>query len=79
MWTLLDGGFWAFVVEHVQSFWQMTGIYGLTWGHVVMLAVGCFFLYLGIAKQFEPLLLVPIAFGILLGNIPIKERNHIGI
>ena len=44
MWTLLDGGFWAFVVEHVQSFWQMTGIYGLTWGHVVMLAVGCFFL-----------------------------------
>ena len=79
MWTLLDGGFWAFVVEHVQSFWQMTGIYGLTWGHVVMLAVGCFFLYLGIAKQFEPLLLVPIGFGILLGNIPFQEGNQIGI
>jgi len=39
------------------------------WGNVVMILVACVFLYLAIAKEFEPLLLVPIAFGMLLVNI----------
>jgi len=42
-----------------------------TWGHILMLFIGCVFLYLAIAKGFEPLLLVPIGFGILIGNIPV--------
>ena len=41
----------------------------LEWGNVLMIAVACFFLYLAIAHEFEPLLLVPIAFGMLLVNI----------
>ena len=47
-----------------------TGFAGFTWGNGVMVAVGCAFLYLGIAKKMEPLLLVPIGFGIVLVNLP---------
>ena len=48
---------------------QQTAFFSLTWGNVVMIAVACFFLYLAIRHEFEPLLLVPIAFGMLLVNI----------
>ena len=41
----------------------------MTWGNVLMIAIGCLFLYLAIAHDFEPLLLVPIAFGMILVNI----------
>ena len=47
-----------------------TGFSGLTWQHVVMLLIGGVLLYLGIARGFEPLLLVPIGFGVLLVNLP---------
>jgi oxaloacetate decarboxylase beta subunit len=39
--------------------------------HIIMITVGIIFIYLGIAKHYEPLLLVPIGFGILIGNIPV--------
>lgn len=55
------------------QFFQYTGFSNVTLGHVIMLAVGSFFIYLGIAKEYEPLLLVPIGFGILVGNIPFFE------
>ena len=48
-----------------------TGFMNLTWGHPVMWAVGLFFLYLAIVKNFEPLLLVPIGFGIFIVNFPL--------
>ncbi|HSL19051.1 MAG TPA: sodium ion-translocating decarboxylase subunit beta [Methylomirabilota bacterium] len=48
-----------------------TGLANLSWLNVVMLVIGCVFIYLGIAKEYEPLLLVPIGFGILIGNIPL--------
>ena len=48
---------------------HQTAFFSLTWGNVVMIAVACFFLYLAIRHGFEPLLLVPIAFGMLLVNI----------
>jgi oxaloacetate decarboxylase beta subunit len=48
-----------------------TGFAGFTWGNGVMVAVGSAFLYLGIAKKMEPLLLVPIGFGIVLINLPL--------
>ena len=43
---------------------------GGDWRNYVMIAVACFLLYLAIVKQFEPLLLLPIAFGMLLANLP---------
>jgi Na+-transporting methylmalonyl-CoA/oxaloacetate decarboxylase beta subunit len=43
--------------------WESMGIANLTWGQVLMMAVGCGLIYLAIAKKFEPLLLVPIGFG----------------
>ncbi|MGI5919628.1 MAG: sodium ion-translocating decarboxylase subunit beta [Christensenellales bacterium] len=42
----------------------------MTWQHAVMLLVGCILLYLAIVKKYEPLLLVPIAFGMILANLP---------
>ncbi len=50
--------------------WESTGLAGFTWGQVVMVGVGGLLIYLAIAKQFEPLLLVPIGFGAILSNIP---------
>ena len=47
-----------------------TGFAGLTWGSVVMLVIGGALIYLGIAKKMEPLLLVPIGFGVILVNLP---------
>ncbi len=52
------------------NFLHSTGVYGLTINHVIMIAVACVLMYLAIAKGFEPLLLVPIAFGIILTNMP---------
>ena len=45
--------------QTVESFWQFTGFYNCEWENLVMLAVGCFFVWLAIKKNFEPLLLVP--------------------
>ena len=50
---------------------QSSGFTALTWQHVVMLLISCVLIYLAIVRQFEPLLLLPIAFGILLANLPI--------
>jgi oxaloacetate decarboxylase beta subunit len=49
------------------------GTLHLNWTNPVMLAIGCGLLYLGIKKDFEPLLLVPIAFGCILVNIPLAD------
>ena len=48
-----------------------TGFSGFTWGSVVMLVIGLVLLYLGIVKKMEPLLLVPIGFGVILANLPL--------
>jgi sodium ion-translocating decarboxylase beta subunit len=57
-------------VELLGQFWEGTGIYLITWKQLIMLCVGLLLLYLAIAKQFEPLLLVTIGFGGILANIP---------
>ena len=59
-----------FIFQNLQQFWHLTGFYNATWQNFVMLAVGIFFIWLAIKKDFEPMLLVPIGFGILIGNIP---------
>ena len=52
------------------NLWESTGLYQSTWENYVMLAISFVLFYLAIARKFEPLLLVPIAFGMLLANIP---------
>ncbi len=58
------------LIEIITDFWYSTGFGIMTGGHIIMLLVSLFLLYLAIAKGFEPLLLVPIAFGMLLANLP---------
>jgi len=55
----------------MQSLWSNSGFAALTWQHFVMIAIACVLIYLAIAKKFEPFLLLPIAFGILLANLPL--------
>ena len=71
--------FGEFMRQTVATFWEFTGFYNCDWENLVMLAVGCFFVWLAIKKNFEPLLLVPIGFGMLIGNIPFQEGMEIGI
>ena len=66
-------------MELVANFFHNTGFGMADYRHLIMIAVGLFFLYLGIAKHYEPLLLVPIGFGILVGNIPVFKGLGLGI
>ncbi len=59
-----------FIVEILKGIWEGSGLALLQWQNAVMILVSFVFLYLAIVKKFEPLLLVPIAFGILLANMP---------
>ncbi|MFI3287994.1 MAG: sodium ion-translocating decarboxylase subunit beta [Rikenellaceae bacterium] len=68
-----------FILENLQTFFNFTGFANATTGHIIMIVVGLVFLYLGIAKKFEPMLLVPIGFGVLVGNIPFAEGYQIGV
>jgi oxaloacetate decarboxylase beta subunit len=58
-------------LDQIFQYLQITGFFNLSFGNVIMIAVGCTFIYLAITKHYEPLLLVPIGFGILIGNMPI--------
>ena len=60
-----------FLVEVLTKIMQGSGFAALDWRTVIMLLIACLLLYMGIGKGFEPLLLVPIAFGMLLANLPI--------
>lgn len=57
-------------MEVLANMWATTGFVHLYWGNIVMWAVAFLFMYLAIAKEFEPLLLLPISFGMLLANLP---------
>ena len=59
----------SYIVNTLSNLLEQTAFMNLTVGNYVMIAVACFFLYLAIKHEFEPLLLVPIAFGMLLVNI----------
>ena len=61
-------------MEGLEQFIRFTGFANITFGHIVMICVGLLFIYLAIAKEYEPLLLIPIGFGILIGNIPFLEN-----
>ena len=57
--------------EALQKLWLTSGFAALSWKHLIMIAIACVLVYLAIAKGFEPLLLLPIAFGMLLANLPL--------
>lgn len=67
------------IIDSLIQFWQFTGFANMTWQHIVMICIGITFITLGIVKEWEPLLLVPIGFGIIIGNIPMFPGLNIGI
>lgn len=60
-------------MEGFFHFLSYSGFANMTVGHLIMIAAGLFFIFIAITKDYEPLLLVPIGFGILIGNIPFTE------
>ncbi|HPE23809.1 MAG TPA: sodium ion-translocating decarboxylase subunit beta [Bacteroidales bacterium] len=58
-------------VEGLKQFWAFTGFRNVTSGHLIMILVGLIFIFLAIRYEYEPLLLIPIGTGILIGNIPL--------
>lgn len=76
---LSDYSFGGFMAQTIGDFWKFTGFYNCSVSNIIMLAVGMFFVWLAIKKNFEPLLLVPIGFGMLIGNIPFQPGMEIGI
>ena len=75
----------GYILETLGNLMHQTAFFNLTWGNYVMVGVACFFLFLAIKKEYEPLLLVPFAFGMLLVNIypdimlsPEESANGVG-
>lgn len=71
--------FFKFIGHGFDIFMQYTAFANVTVGHLIMITVGLIFLYLAITKEYEPLLLVPIGFGILIGNIPFAEAANLKV
>ncbi len=67
--------FLHFIAENFNEFLTCTGFANATAGNLIMIAVGALFIWLAIKKDFEPLLLVPIGLGIVLGNIPFRAAG----
>lgn len=67
------------IIENIGQFLQFTGFANATWGHVLMIIIGIAFIYVAIKKDWEPLLLVPIGFGIVVGNIPLFPGLNVGV
>lgn len=67
------------MVDLLVQFLTNTGYYLTDYRNIIMIIVGCGFVYLAVAKEYEPLLLVPIGFGIIVGNIPFFKGFGLGI
>lgn len=67
------------IIDSLEQFMEYTGFANMTWQHIVMICIGVAFITIAIKKEWEPLLLVPIGFGIIIGNIPFSEGLQIGI
>lgn len=59
------------MIDMLVSFFNSSGFMALNFGSLIMIGVACLFLYLAIAKGYEPYLLIPISFGMLLSNLPL--------
>jgi sodium ion-translocating decarboxylase beta subunit len=69
----------SIILSAFKGFRSFSGIYNFTWGNAIMLVVACVLMYLAIAKDFEPILLLPIAFGCFLVNIPAAKGAFFSI
>ncbi len=67
------------ILSNLGQFIQYTGFANATVGHIIMIAIGLLFVYLAIKKDWEPLLLIPIGFGIVIGNIPLFPGLNVGV
>jgi oxaloacetate decarboxylase beta subunit len=67
------------ILQNLQTFWQFTGFANGDWTYFVMIAIGLLFVYLAIKKDWEPMLLIPIGFGIVMGNIPLFPGLSVGV
>lgn len=67
------------LMEGLSKFWNSTGFANFEITYLVMIVVGIIFIYLGVTKGWEPLLLIPIGFGMIIGNIPFSPGEGIGI
>lgn len=67
------------LADNLQTFWGYTGFYNVELGHIIMIFFGLIFIYLAVTKEYEPLLLIPIGFGMLIGNIPFNEAAGLQI
>lgn len=75
----MDVGFLEFMGNSLAQFWSYTAFANFTIGHLIMILVGLVFIYLAVVKEYEPMLLLPIGFGIIIGNIPFAAGLKIGI
>jgi oxaloacetate decarboxylase beta subunit len=73
------GSFLNMITDNLDQFFQYTAFANFTVGQVIMLVIGLAFITLAIVKEYEPLLLIPIGFGILIGNIPFFPGLKIGV
>ncbi|MDR2978888.1 MAG: sodium ion-translocating decarboxylase subunit beta [Bacteroidales bacterium] len=71
--------FIQFFTEGITQFFTYTGFANASWGNLVMIVIGLAFIAMAIIKDYEPLLLIPIGFGIILGNIPFVDGLQIGV
>ncbi|MDI6832433.1 MAG: sodium ion-translocating decarboxylase subunit beta [Bacteroidales bacterium] len=71
--------FLDFVVDNLKKFLEYTAFANMSWGNLIMIIIGLIFIALAIIKEYEPYLLVPIGFGIILGNIVSVPGLQIGI
>lgn len=69
----------SLIIENLKQFLGYTGFANCTFGHVLMIIIGLVFVYLAIKKEWEPMLLVPIGFGIIIGNIPLFPGLSVGV
>jgi oxaloacetate decarboxylase beta subunit len=75
----MEQGFFSFLGDNLQQFLGYTSFAHVTIWHIIMMLIGLGFIYLAIKKEWEPMLLVPIGFGILVGNIPFPSGFSIGV
>lgn len=67
------------IISSLQQFWQYTGFANVAWQNIAMIIIGIAFITVAIVKDWEPLLLIPIGFGMIVGNIPMFPGLNIGI
>lgn len=68
-----------YIVEQLNTFFSHTAFANFTGGHIIMLLVGLLFIFLAIKKEYQPLVLIPLGFGIIVGNIPFLDGLQTGI